>query len=271
MATRDRNKQAKQITLQVNDHALYVERHGSPEKGTLTLLHHGLGSVRSWRRQVPEFVDAGWEVIVYDRWGYGRSDPRPEFADRYLLQDAHEALKLLDLLNISQSALIGHSEGGSIALLIAALQPARITCLVVVAAHIYYEQKMKAGLLSIAGSAEEPPLSTSLKREHGGRAKALTRMWIEHWLGSDPSSLDMSDRLGDIRSPVLVIQGELDEHATLDHARDIASGVQLSELWLIPAVGHMPPHEIPDEFNRRILTFLSRNCVEFAVEEDDVQ
>jgi pimeloyl-ACP methyl ester carboxylesterase len=96
-------------------------------------------------------------------------------------------------------------------------------------------------------------------------------MWIEHWLGSDPSSLDMSDRLGDIRSPVLVIQGEMDEHATLDHARDIASGVQRGELWLIPGVGHMPLHEVPEEFNQRVLTFLSRNCVEIAFEEDDVQ
>ena len=96
-------------------------------------------------------------------------------------------------------------------------------------------------------------------------------MWIEHWLDSDPGNLDMSDRLGDIHAPVLVIQGELDEHATIDHARDIASGVQRGELWLVPAVGHMPPQEIPDEFNRRVLTFLSRNCVEFADEEDDVQ
>ena len=141
MSKRDHSRQAaEQITLRVNEHILYVERHGSPEKGTLTLLHHGLGSVQSWRRQVPEFVDAGWEVIVYDRWGYGRSDPRPEFTDRFLHQDAQEAFKLLDLLDIDQTALLGHSEGGSIALLMAALQPDRTTCLVVVAAHIYYEQ-----------------------------------------------------------------------------------------------------------------------------------
>ena len=141
----------------------------------------------------------------------------------------------------------------------------------VVAAHVYYEQKMKAGLLSIAESAGVPPISTALKREHGARAETLTQMWIEHWLGSDPSSLDMSDRLGDIRSPVIVIQGEMGEHATLGHARDIASGVQRGELWLIPGVSHMPLHETPEEFNQRVLTFLSRNCVEFAFEEDDVQ
>jgi pimeloyl-ACP methyl ester carboxylesterase len=243
-------------STEVSGHTLYWERHGAPEMGTLTLLHHGLGSVRSWRRQIPALSKAGWEVFAYDRWGYGRSDPRPEFADRFLMQDALEAIHLLDLLGIDRTALMGHSDGGSIALLMAAMQPVRFPHLVVIAAHIYYEEKMRAGLLSIAGEANRPPLSIALMREHGDRAEELADMWIKHWLESDPGSLEMSDQLAQISSPTLVIQGELDEHATPQHARDIATSVQHGELWLVPEVGHMPPHEIPEEFNRRVLDFL---------------
>lgn len=244
-------------TAVIGGHALYWERHGHPEAGTVMLLHHGLGSIRSWRRQIPVLCEAGWEVLVYDRWGYGRSEARPGFADRYHYEDAQEAFQLLDLMGIDQTALIGHSDGGTIALLMAAMQPERITGMVVVAAHIYYEEKMKAGLLSIARQAKQPPLSTALRKEHGDRAEELTALWINHWLEGDPSGLDMSDRLESITCPTLVIQGELDEHATPQHAGDIAGGVQDGELWLIPDVGHRPPHEIPAEFNRRMLDFLS--------------
>jgi len=34
--------------------------------------------------------------------------------------------------------------------------------------------------------------------------------------------------------------------------------VQDGELWLIPGVGHMPPHEIPEDFNQLVLEFLER-------------
>jgi pimeloyl-ACP methyl ester carboxylesterase len=55
----------------------------------------------------------------------------------------------------------------------------------------------------------------------------------------------------------MVVQGELDEHATPQHAVDIAEGVQRGSLWLIPEVKHMPPHEIPEVFNQQVLQFLA--------------
>jgi pimeloyl-ACP methyl ester carboxylesterase len=53
----------------------------------------------------------------------------------------------------------------------------------------------------------------------------------------------------------------MDEHATPQHAIDIAEGVQDGELWLIPAVYHMPPSEIPVEFNQRVQEFLDSQVV----------
>ncbi|MGD8864579.1 MAG: alpha/beta hydrolase [Anaerolineales bacterium] len=247
-------------TENINDHALYWERHGDPETGTILLLHHGLGSARSWRRQIPALSGAGWEVIAYDRWGYGRSDPRPGFSDRFLLEDAQEAFYLLDRLEVEDPALLGHSDGGTIALLMASMQPNRISKLIVVAAHIYYEDKMRAGLQLIAKQAQQPPLVTALKKEHGERAESLTKMWIDHWLQSDPTGIDMSDRLDQIHCPVLVIQGELDEHASPQHAEDIAHGVKQGELWLVPEIAHMPPHEIPEQFNQRVVNFLAQEA-----------
>lgn len=243
--------------VDVDGHQLYWERYGNDKNPIVLLLHHGLGSIRSWRRQIPAFVESGWQVLVYDRWGYGRSDERPSFQQAYLASDTGEAFHLLEALQLDELALVGHSDGGSIALLMAADQPARFSALVVVAAHIYFESRMNEGLAQINQSTLNPVWIQSLKREHGERAQRLALAWVEHWRLADPQSLNMLDRLSTVSCPTLVVQGMLDEHATPQHAMDIQQAVQDGQLWLIPNVKHMPPHEIPEIFNRRVLEFLS--------------
>jgi pimeloyl-ACP methyl ester carboxylesterase len=244
----------------VGDHRLYWERHESSDADPVVLLHHGLGSIRSWRRQVKALSDVGFDLVLFDRWGYGRSDPRPGFEPGFLQHDAQEALRLLDRLGLQRAHLVGHSDGGTIALLIAAEHPERVISLVVVAAHIYYEPKMLTGLHLIEESISRPPLALALQKEHGERGQDLARAWIEHWLESDPQELSMQDQLADISAPTLVIQGEQDEHATPRHAIDIAEGVQHGHLWLIPGARHMPMHEVPDLFNEHLLAFLAEHA-----------
>ncbi len=241
---------------EVRGHQLYWELHGSENERTVVLLHHGLGSVRSWRRQIPAFVARGWRVLAYDRWGYGRSDARPAFEPNFLRHDAMETRNLLDMFGIENACFVGHSDGGSIALLLAAETPSLFERLVVVAAHIYFEPKMVSGIKGIIADAQAPPLRTALKREHGDRAEDLVRAWVDHWLETDLSSLSLIDELPKITCPTLVVQGELDEHATPQHAQDIADGVKDGHLWLIPGVHHMPMHEIPENFNTLVLNFM---------------
>jgi pimeloyl-ACP methyl ester carboxylesterase len=243
--------------LNIRGHDLYWERYGDPAAPIVMLLHHGLGSIRSWRRQIPAFVRSGWQVLVYDRWGYGRSDTRTKFEHAYLAADTQDAFELIDALGVTKLALVGHSDGGSIALLMAAQQPQRIEALVVVAAHIYFEPMMSDGLDLIAESTQNRRLIAGLQREHGARTEGLVRAWVDHWRSESSQSLSMRAELGHITCPTLVIQGKLDEHATPQHARDIAEGIEQSQLWLIADVKHMPPHEIPNEFNQRVLTFLT--------------
>lgn len=250
--------------LEIGDHRLYWERYGDSEAPPVVLLHHGLGSIRSWRRQIPAFAAAGWQVIAYDRWGYGRSDPRPGFEEGYLLDDTREAVALLDALNLPRVSLVGHSDGGTIALLMAAENPERVERMVVVAAHIYIEPEVMDGLRGILERASKPPLATALQREHGERAAALVEAWAGHWLNAKETTLSMQHMLPKISCPTLVIQGELDEHATPQHAIDIAEGVRHGRLWLIPGVYHMPPHEIPENFNRQVLVFLGGGLDEDA-------
>lgn len=242
--------------FEVSGHQLYWELHGAPDRPVVMFLHHGLGSVRAWRRQIPACEDGGWRVLAFDRWGYGRSDPRPRFDPGFLLQDADETLGLMDALGLGRIAIVGHSDGGTIGLLLAASHPERVERLVVAAAHIYREQATLDGLFTILASAQEPPLKASLQREHGDRWLSLVQAWVGHWTQPEMEGLSLLGELPKVVCPTLVIQGELDEHATHQHARDIAAGVRQGTLWLIPGVHHMPPNEIPHEFNRRLLSFL---------------
>ncbi len=242
---------------EINGHKLYWERYGSDDAPDLLLLHHGLGSIRSWRRQISAFTNAGWRVIVYDRWGYGRSDSRPCFDKLFLLNDADEAYALLNHMSINRLSLLGHSDGGSIALLMASEKPDLIESMVIVAAHIYFESKMLPGLEMISEASKQSPYSKALDREHGGNARHLVDSWVQHWMETNPQKFDMRERLPKITCPTLVIQGELDEHATPQHAVDISEGIQKGQLWLIPDIHHMPAHEIPEEFNEGVLRFLA--------------
>src|SRR5512143_1178818 len=135
--------------MQINGHDIYLEISGPEDGPVVILLHHGLGTVKAWSRQVTNLVETGYRVLAYDRWGYGRSDPRDGLDLPAFTTDLDDLLCLMDQLDIPQAALMGHSDGGTIALYFATQQPKRVRCLITIAAHIYLEPKMVPGILEV--------------------------------------------------------------------------------------------------------------------------
>lgn len=239
------------------DHALFWERCGGRSQPAVLFLHHGLGSTRAWRAQVTAFAQRGWQAVAYDRWGYGRSSPRPGLDLPTFDTDVEDLAALLDGLGLRRAALVGHSDGGTTSLYFAARYPQRVAALVTVAAHIYLEPLMLPGMLALRRShASDARFREGLRRAHGEQGERVFDNWYGGWMNPSHLGWDMRPMLGSVRCPTLVIQGELDEHATPRHARDLAEGIPGSQLWLLPGVGHMPPQDAPDEFNRYVLEFL---------------
>jgi pimeloyl-ACP methyl ester carboxylesterase len=241
----------------INGHNLNVEQYG-PESGQgVVLLHHGLGSVKAWRGQIPVLVEAGFHVIAYDRWGYGCSDARQGLDLPTFATDIDDLRVLLEGLGIRQTALVGHSDGGTITLYYAAQYPAQVTRLVTVAGHIYIEAKMEPGILGVFRAFEaDEHFRTGLRYAHGTKYERVFHAWYDGWHRIEFLSWDMRPMIKQIRCPALIVQGENDEHATPQQARDITDAIHGAELWLIPGAGHMVPQENSALFNPRLVQFL---------------
>ena len=165
---------------------------------------------------------------------------------------------MLDVAGIDRAVLIGHSDGGTIALLFAARFPDRTAAVVSEAAHIIVEDVTLAGIRTAKQAYEAPDsrLAAALRRHHGDRSDAVFSAWADAWLSPDFAGFDMGELPG-ITAPVLAIQGEGDEYGTPRQLELIAGGVAGPvETWLVPDCAHVPHHQAADRVLPRIADFV---------------
>lgn len=237
--------------------------------GWMVFLHEGLGSLAMWRDFPQRLCDAiGMRALVYSRPGYGRSTPRAH-DERWWLdfmhRQAHEVLPaLFDALEIDPHAnppwLLGHSDGGSIALLHAARYTDAVAGLVVLAPHIVVEE---FGLASIR-QAREAYLTTDLKaklaRYHDDVDSAFWG-WNDIWLDPGFPAWTIEEEIGSITCPVLAVQGEDDPYGTLEQIRGIARRLAQTRLLVLPDCGHSPHRDQTQELTRAVVEFVTAQTV----------
>lgn len=96
-------------------------------EGTPVVLLHGFpDSGRLWRNQVPPLVGAGFQLIVPDLRGFGRSDKPAEVEAYSMPLLAGDVFGMLDSLGVERAHLVGHDWGAALAWGIAALAPERV-------------------------------------------------------------------------------------------------------------------------------------------------
>jgi pimeloyl-ACP methyl ester carboxylesterase len=148
----------------------------------MVFLHEALGCIAMWKN-VPERLVAmtGLPALVYDRHGHGLSDPlvRPREPD-YLDRESFEMLpRVLAECGIADPIPVGHSDGGSIALLYASRHPVR--ALVSEAAHVFVEAVTLAGIEAAAVVWRKTDLSQRLGKYHGDKTDTLFSAWADCW------------------------------------------------------------------------------------------
>lgn len=229
----------------------------------LVWLHQGLGSVEMWR-DFPARVAArtGCGTLLYSRHGHGRSDrlqgPRPsdfmEVEGAVVLPEVLRARRLVDVI------LVGHSDGGTAALVYAA-QALPLRSLVVVAPHVRVEELT---LGAIRGQLESWP--GSVMRERLGRyhddADGMFNGWAEVWLRLAQAGWSIEPLLPKITCQVLAIQGEDDTHGTMmqiDRIAALARGSVRLEKW--PQCGHDPFREQPERMLDTLAAFVTESTL----------
>lgn len=232
------------------------------ERPLIIFLHEGLGSISMWRNWPAEVCKAlQCRGLVYSRYGYGRSTPRPLNEARdpdYLHIQAHDALPALFQalgLQDERPILFGHSDGATIALLYAALFPDSVRALAVAAPHIFVENLTLEGIRQARDAWQNTDLPVRLARHHHD-AESVFRAWADIWLAPAFRDWNIEAFLEDIRCPVLAIQGINDEYGTMEQIQGIARRVAGTVLVEVPDCGHSPHRDQPQAVIDALKSFL---------------
>ena len=213
---------------------------------TLVLLHEGLGCVDMWRDFPGKLAaSTGYGVLVYSRLGYGRSDPCP--LPRPLTYMHDEALEVLPALlataRVRDCVLVGHSDGGSIALTYAGGTDAPpLRGVVTLAAHVFCEELSVRSIAAAKDAYENDGLRERLARYHGSNVDGAFWGWNRAWLDPEFMHWNLEPYLPDIDVPVLAVQGIDDEYGTAAQVDAIVAGAGAESL-LLENCGHSPQRD----------------------------
>ena len=227
---------------------------------TVVLLHEGLGSVSMWRDLPGAIAErTGCRVMAYSRFGHGTSDPPAAAHTVAFMHDEARLLPvILDAAGVDKPILFGHSDGGSIALIFAAQQPARVHAMILEAPHVFVEDVSVASIERVTAAYETTDLRSRLAKYHRDVETAF-RGWSDVWLHPEFREWNLEAMLPQVTCPVLLIQGEDDEYGTMRQIDAISAQVSgpLSRLEL-PHCGHSPHRDRRDAVLEAMAAFIDR-------------
>lgn len=237
-----------------------------PAAPRLIFLHEGLGSLAMWKDFPARLCEAaGLRGLVWSRPGYGRSTPRPHdeaWQPDFMHDQAREVLPaLLRAAGVDARRerpwFFGHSDGGSIALIHAALHPQDVGGLVVAAPHIFVEDLTITSIEQARTAWQTTDLPRRLGRYHDDPESAFGG-WNGVWLNPAFRAWSIVDLLPAICCPVLAMQGEDDEYGTMAQIDGIAAALPATRLLKLAACGHSPHRDQPEAVIAATTEFLQQ-------------
>jgi pimeloyl-ACP methyl ester carboxylesterase len=229
---------------------------------TIVMLHEGLGSAGLWGAFPEQLGSAtGAGILVYSRAGYGKSTgaklPR---GVNFMHEEALDVLpRLLDAIGFQRGILFGHSDGASIATIYAgSVQDHRVRGLVLMAPHFFTEEMGLAEIHSAREAFDSGVLRDKLKSWHADVDSAF-RSWNGPWLDPEFRKWDITEALGYIRVPILVVQGADDQYGTLKQVEAAQQECFCPvETAILPGVRHSPHRDASELTLRTIADFINR-------------
>lgn len=247
----------------VNGIDIAYDREGA---GPAAVFIHGMaGSRIVWNHVAPRLADV-LTVVLYDCRGHGSSS-RPK---SYTLRDHVEDLAaLLDHMGFERAHVIGHSMGSFIAQAFALDHPDRCDRLVLISTRSGPAPGTQRQLIAGRGGVpvkefigRKTPLLTVVGRMKGYPAPDPD---VVRTASRALANFDLRDRLGEIRAPTLILQGDEDRITPLAAARETAAGIPGATLEVLEGYGHFLHVECPDILADRIRSFCSPPGTELRI------
>ncbi|MGM0566109.1 MAG: alpha/beta fold hydrolase [Bacteroidota bacterium] len=232
-------------------HYQWINREYPPEP-YLIFLHEGLGSIPQWRR-FPEKVSHMLKMpaLLYERAGYGKSSPAQKERPKDFLKTEGEIVlpQLLHKLNAKgKHYAFGHSDGGSVALYYASVNPDNLQKIIVVAPHVFLEDISRKGISKTRDAFMTGKLKTALKKFHAPHTDHVVLSWTNYWLDPVNKNWNMFEELTKITCPVCFIQGDNDMFGSYSQAEEIEKRVRGPfEKMFLNDCGHSPHFEKTSE------------------------
>jgi len=236
---------------------------------------HGAGNCHlTWTQQVRAFAYNGYNVLAPDMPGHDLSEGAPILG---IQSQAKWLIKVLDALEIEKAHLVGHSQGGIIALEVAGLAPSKISSVTFVATAAAIPAN--PALIEMAEKNPEKAFDLMVSWGSGTSAHAHDNSVPGVSLidaGIRVMGLNAPDALAtDLRScasyengvaaaqklacPSLCIFAKEDKMTPVKAGRVLADNLGSNELHILDGVGHTLPLEKPQELNRLIKNFYLSN------------
>lgn len=210
-------------------------------------------------------------LVTFDPRGVGRSDDvrsEDEFAMEVTSRDA---AAVADALSLSRSVVIGHSSGGAVALTYALQYPRRVSHLILISTspkHEYgerdsepvrypaTEEEMRESFrASLPLAVHNPARFQRAVDELSPRLRFSPARF--RWTGEvEFDRYDVRERLGEIRTPTLILHGREDRIVPVAGAEELRRGIVDSRLIVFDECGHWPFVERRSEFLAAVKDFL---------------
>ena len=225
---------------------MYCETYGTTGPGVL-LIHGNGGSIAAFEHNIPYFAGK-YRVIVADSRAQGRTrDDGPELTFEMMADDY---AALLDALHVDKAYVVGWSDGGITALLMALRHPEKVIRLAASGANLRPEAgAFAAGLWEPWRQTYERDRTKVWATE---QEKNAWKLFVLDW--REPTITAAA--LGAVRCPALIICGDHDM-ISLEHTVEIYRSLPQAALWVVPHSGHATLIEHADEFNRTVDAFFA--------------
>jgi pimeloyl-ACP methyl ester carboxylesterase len=230
----------------INGIKMYCEIYGAGKP--LLLIHGNGGSIKAFAHNIPFFA-AKYRVIAADSRAQGKSKDGGKLLTFEMMADDEAAL--LDALHVDAAYVIGWSDGGIVALLMAMRHPEKVIKLAATGANIQPDATaFRAGVWDADKKRYDADRGKVWNSE---KERAGWKLFMLDW---EQPNIPFA-ALGAIRCPSLIICGDHDL-ISIEHTVKIFQNIPKAELWVVPASGHATLIEHKAEFDAKVDEFFSK-------------